>query len=1261
MTKARPCSIKPWLLAATALSLAAALSTNENVANHQAAADPQAFVTYTSPQGDFECEIPEGWKVWVDAEGGDWLDFMSTVFSDPQHPERMLVVRWYGNYKPHRLWDGMLEMYSSLDDYYSQTQDNVYGGSVVEELHDISKTMGERAQGRVARFIVQSKKPNTCADAKGYSCNTRLLFTDDRKVGDQISTGRHVYTMIYRDSGFYALIHPAPPEAEPKYDRYYQQLVDTFKPSGTGPKGSVVNKAVIYIPAKADDAYNAGRFDEALALYRAGADKGDAYAQVQLGRLYDSGKGVAQDYAEAAKWYRAGAEQGEASGQHRLGLLYKKGLGVSQDYSEALKWFRKAVKQGYGRACNSLGLMYQNGFGVTQDDTEAYKWFMVAAKNEEEDAKVPKSNMEKLAPRMAPEQIAEAQRRADSADWASEPAAPVSPAPQETASFTPQSTRHTEVGGEQPDSLASVWRKTDSSASGFYEKEEEITFNVLDKVSIDPKTGKLSLIGHHDDAYGGPKIPYLEHLATLLEYPQPEFSLHWTSESSERVQAFMDRQLSKEEVDRAVEQWGNWFDEDGKVSGAGRYMLPVFGVHPTDNGEKAGYLGIQVRLGENNNFEITSVEPGSPASRAGLAIGDLLAEDFSAPLYAPKEFYRRVRAAGAGASFKLNAYSGGQWRQVTAVLDAAPGDPWDGVEARDVMERIMRASDNEQGAEVAHAMGIVLNMDESVPLDVRELAYANFMMKIVPDFRAYIDLGEQYRNQQITQRDFSSQVQRWKCEGYEKAFRIPAGTFTRPYEDALGQGQTPEAAFAQATGQNGRKAARLSKEIANTLTVWWDEQWKRPEGIQIAPELVEQALGIHPEMEPEYMNVDNHSQLARLLYESDYLGKRLLNSPALGDKVPGYMTEFAFYRAHPEKQQKALATTSYHMWASLVEVDLARSKDGLTLKTGKADMRFNIRQFGPGRQDMPPVPGGYEELLTAHYDDFARVYPALHELREAAKLAAAANWIRARSASFRLPSDGRSRWDGPAKIPGLLYRYYHPGEDGSSHITTIAAGGISLLPLKPFPRGNADIRIATDEELDASPSPDTVQRLELPTIEGVPVGEPTGQSAGRVSADNEAGSLANPSPGTKSVERGFDRQPRETRLPRPVPAQRRPVPAAPAPSAPLRPLPQPVQQPAPLVPPVSPQPGPQPGANVEAESGPISLPRIPCDPNAAPAAPGRETQLLCITMTCGGSDQAGVCCPGGYPYLSAADCLCYRDRTAVPGDQYAACQYFHPK
>lgn len=63
---------------------------------------------------------------------------------------------------------------------------------------------------------------------------------------------------------------------------------------------------------------------------------------------------------------------------------------------------------------------------------------------------------------------------------------------------------------------------------GVYKLDREYDFNVLDAVYYDAGSRQISLVGHCDDRFKGPPIPYLEHLATLLENPSPKFTLNLT-------------------------------------------------------------------------------------------------------------------------------------------------------------------------------------------------------------------------------------------------------------------------------------------------------------------------------------------------------------------------------------------------------------------------------------------------------------------------------------------------------------------------------------------------------------------------------------------------------------------------------------------------------------------------------------------------------------------------------------------------------------
>ena len=84
-------------------------------------------------------------------------------------------------------------------------------------------------------------------------------------------------------------------------------------------------------------AAQSGDFATAFKEWKPLAQQGDAYAQYNLGVMYDAGNGVLQDYKEAVRWYRLAAEQGLASAQFNLGWMYDNGNGVPQDYKEAVR------------------------------------------------------------------------------------------------------------------------------------------------------------------------------------------------------------------------------------------------------------------------------------------------------------------------------------------------------------------------------------------------------------------------------------------------------------------------------------------------------------------------------------------------------------------------------------------------------------------------------------------------------------------------------------------------------------------------------------------------------------------------------------------------------------------------------------------------------------------------------------------------------------------------------------------------------------
>ena len=127
-------------------------------------------------------------------------------------------------------------------------------------------------------------------------------------------------------------------------------------------------------------------FKEALHWLGIAGDHGDRTAGSALGNMYYTGQGVPRDFGQAFGWYRMAAQKGSLGAEIVLGAMYYKGQGVAKDYGQAFAWYRKAADQGVPSAQGVVGSMYYNGEGVSQDYAQSRGWFEKAANQGDADA-----------------------------------------------------------------------------------------------------------------------------------------------------------------------------------------------------------------------------------------------------------------------------------------------------------------------------------------------------------------------------------------------------------------------------------------------------------------------------------------------------------------------------------------------------------------------------------------------------------------------------------------------------------------------------------------------------------------------------------------------------------------------------------------------------------------------------------------------------------------------------------------------------------
>jgi TPR repeat protein len=117
---------------------------------------------------------------------------------------------------------------------------------------------------------------------------------------------------------------------------------------------------------------------EAVTLYTAAAQRGDAEAQYQLGVLYDRGMGVRPDFAQRQAWWSKAAAQGYAPALVALAELARSGDGVPKSDAEALRLYREAANRGSSEAAVELARALAAGRGGPRDAVEAWQWYSFA-------------------------------------------------------------------------------------------------------------------------------------------------------------------------------------------------------------------------------------------------------------------------------------------------------------------------------------------------------------------------------------------------------------------------------------------------------------------------------------------------------------------------------------------------------------------------------------------------------------------------------------------------------------------------------------------------------------------------------------------------------------------------------------------------------------------------------------------------------------------------------------------------------------------
>jgi TPR repeat protein len=142
------------------------------------------------------------------------------------------------------------------------------------------------------------------------------------------------------------------------------------------------------------EAWQAGDYAKATAIWQALAGKGDADAAFNLGQAYRLGRGVGANSGQAAAWFERAAKAGHLDAQVSLGLL----LFDSGDRKRAMTWLMRAAERGEPRALLVTGTALFNGDGIERDAVKGYSFVSRAAAQGLQPAKATLAEMDKVIP-----------------------------------------------------------------------------------------------------------------------------------------------------------------------------------------------------------------------------------------------------------------------------------------------------------------------------------------------------------------------------------------------------------------------------------------------------------------------------------------------------------------------------------------------------------------------------------------------------------------------------------------------------------------------------------------------------------------------------------------------------------------------------------------------------------------------------------------------------------------------------------------------
>ncbi|MCX5705976.1 MAG: hypothetical protein NTZ92_07970 [Candidatus Omnitrophica bacterium] len=204
-----------------------------------------------------------------------------------------------------------------------------------------------------------------------------------------------------------------------------------------------------------------------------------------------------------------------------------------------------------------------------------------------------------------------------------------------------------------------------------------------------------------------------------------------------------------------------------------------------------------------------------------------------------------------------------------------------------------------------------------------------------------------------------------------------------------------------------------------------------------------------PQMELVFKNLPAQTNLAKVMFEADYMLKSLTALPDVKEKVPGHLTNLEYLDEESRKQGIRTPTGAGGEVRNTLlpgNVKMRISPNGKVVAFDDAQVKIEsallkpVGNLGSAETLVRNSFTAYGNFLTGRYDLYARAYPPLHRMREVEKLIALARWAKANNYKLVVDKSEGSKVSLPATASGFWNAIFAADQQEVS-LTVVALGG----------------------------------------------------------------------------------------------------------------------------------------------------------------------------------------------------------------------------